>query len=423
MTPLPTRDDVFLLERNQTPTMTKRELSLGNGPLTRRSTHGRSSPKLDPPSWAPARRKREGWYSTTRQTSKMLSSHSSPLPESLDSQNQNGATYSRDDVSTSTLFSQECSQRTVNSKWWNISGSWKSASGQASPRKRYDPQATGFQPGVERPRPSPMFSPIGRMSSRPTPNTSSANFQPLYQLSTPISSKWTRPFAGLLGNRTTSNSQMSVLLQPLNPVSCSQMGPVSHAKVLQASGLGTIIAHPKSASITTTACADGRFAVTNMSVNCVGEGTPSPNVEERKKGTLNEVVLNAKEELTRRGERPRFLRDFLWADDDDCVGPTARYSLAAEPMPGPPVELFKIVIPINTDALEQLLKKHPNRPFVNSVLRSLRLGFWPWADGNLDGYPETWDNSHRPLIRMRARVHTGASPDRGIERSLPTHPH
>lgn len=40
---------------------------------------------------------------------------------------------------------------------------------------------------------------------------------------------------------------------------------------------------------------------------------------------------------------------------------------------------------------------HPNTPFVESVLTSLREGFWPWVDTRHgDGYPETWDNSWAP---------------------------
>jgi hypothetical protein len=42
--------------------------------------------------------------------------------------------------------------------------------------------------------------------------------------------------------------------------------------------------------------------------------------------------------------------------------------------------LFGIVTPINVDWLSSLLVNHPNQPFVDSVLTSLRDGFWPWAD-------------------------------------------
>jgi hypothetical protein len=142
---------------------------------------------------------------------------------------------------------------------------------------------------------------------------------------------------------------------------------------------------------------------------------PRQETERRTKAT--QATGSRRRELKEKGERPRFLRDFLWTDDDDCIGPSTKYSLDAEPVPVPPPDvceneellktvkdhphLFRIVTPINVDALEHRLKKHPNQPFVKSVLRSLRFGFWPWAETDLEGYPSTWDNSHHPLKTER----------------------
>jgi hypothetical protein len=53
--------------------------------------------------------------------------------------------------------------------------------------------------------------------------------------------------------------------------------------------------------------------------------------------------------------------------------------------------LFSIVTPINIDRLASLLINHPNPPFVASVLRGLREGFWPWADTQHAIYPMTKD--------------------------------
>jgi len=50
--------------------------------------------------------------------------------------------------------------------------------------------------------------------------------------------------------------------------------------------------------------------------------------------------------------------------------------------------LFSIVTPINIDRLASLWI---NPPFVSSVLRGLREGFWPWADTQHDVYPTTKD--------------------------------
>ena len=49
--------------------------------------------------------------------------------------------------------------------------------------------------------------------------------------------------------------------------------------------------------------------------------------------------------------------------------------------------LFRIVTPINADCFQSLLSSHPNQPFLKSVCRRLRQGFWPL----------TWDSSqHTP---------------------------
>ena len=57
--------------------------------------------------------------------------------------------------------------------------------------------------------------------------------------------------------------------------------------------------------------------------------------------------------------------------------------------------LFKIVTPINVDCFEALLVDHPNQPFVLSVVKGLREGFWPFADFNRLGFPETWEEPFR----------------------------
>ena len=59
--------------------------------------------------------------------------------------------------------------------------------------------------------------------------------------------------------------------------------------------------------------------------------------------------------------------------------------------------LFHIVTPINVDRFQSLLSSHPNQPFVGSVCRGLRQGFWPFANIHYGEWPLTWDNSqHTP---------------------------
>ncbi|KAA1471911.1 hypothetical protein DENSPDRAFT_859206 [Dentipellis sp. KUC8613] len=103
-----------------------------------------------------------------------------------------------------------------------------------------------------------------------------------------------------------------------------------------------------------------------------------------------------------------------------AIGGAADWSLTAAPLPSPPENelnnaaaqqtlakyshLFKIVTPINVDKLESLLKDHPNKPFVDSVCRGLREGFWPSADTSDPEYPVTWDNSKRELVSEEHRL-------------------
>ncbi|KAG2747704.1 hypothetical protein P692DRAFT_20647863, partial [Suillus brevipes Sb2] len=98
--------------------------------------------------------------------------------------------------------------------------------------------------------------------------------------------------------------------------------------------------------------------------------------------------------------------------------PTARSSEYAEPVPTAPSyladsdaahtvanhpELFKIITPINVDCFQDLLADHPNQPFVQSVCRALREGFWPWADASDDSYPSINDNSMRTCAKSQAQ--------------------
>ncbi|KZV92827.1 DNA/RNA polymerase [Exidia glandulosa HHB12029] len=102
----------------------------------------------------------------------------------------------------------------------------------------------------------------------------------------------------------------------------------------------------------------------------------------------------------------------MGSDDifDDYVLPSAvNASLSAYPLPRPPAsefenvaamqtiashpELFKIVTPINVERFKELLRDHPNRPFVESVLTGLTDGFWPLADTRSSGAPDSADYS------------------------------
>jgi hypothetical protein len=116
------------------------------------------------------------------------------------------------------------------------------------------------------------------------------------------------------------------------------------------------------------------------------------------------------------GMRPKYLRYNLWSsgEEDDCnitIPPPclADWTEHAKPLPTVPEvefnnieavktikdnpDLFKIVTPIDANQFENLLRTHPNRPFVESVCKGLREGFWPWADTQYHVFPSIVDES------------------------------
>ena len=109
------------------------------------------------------------------------------------------------------------------------------------------------------------------------------------------------------------------------------------------------------------------------------------------------------------GRRPRYLRYNVFRDDDMMSRSCAEWTEVARPLVSiPDVELgntlacdtisrhpglFTVDTPINVDEFEDLLSNHPNPLFVNSVVKGLRDGFWPWADTHQGEYPDTLDES------------------------------
>jgi hypothetical protein len=95
---------------------------------------------------------------------------------------------------------------------------------------------------------------------------------------------------------------------------------------------------------------------------------------------------------------PRFRRGFVWSSSSSCniISPAALYTESAPPLPSPPQSLLddpilsdtikslgnaiKVETPFDVDKFESFLVDHPNRPFVNSVMKGLREGFWPFDE-------------------------------------------
>ena len=113
---------------------------------------------------------------------------------------------------------------------------------------------------------------------------------------------------------------------------------------------------------------------------------------------LGGTATSLKRKATDILEPPRFRRGFVWSDSDDKhTSPSALYTETAPPLPTPPQHLLddpkiqealqslgdaiKVETPFDVDKFELLLIDHPNQPFVKSVMKGLREGFWPFDEG------------------------------------------
>jgi hypothetical protein len=90
-------------------------------------------------------------------------------------------------------------------------------------------------------------------------------------------------------------------------------------------------------------------------------------------------------------QKPRWARNLIWDETDAGLSISAESSLTAPPLPDAPYstsaamviaahpELFVITTPLQPDALAIALRDHPNRLLVNSWVKALRVGVWPFA--------------------------------------------
>ena len=97
-------------------------------------------------------------------------------------------------------------------------------------------------------------------------------------------------------------------------------------------------------------------------------------------------------------EPPRFRGGFVWShSNSNHISPFALYTEAAPPLPAPPQHLLdvpkiqdaihslgdaiKVKTPFDVEKFDLLLADHLNQPFVKSVIKGLRKGFWPFDKG------------------------------------------
>jgi hypothetical protein len=95
---------------------------------------------------------------------------------------------------------------------------------------------------------------------------------------------------------------------------------------------------------------------------------------------------------------PRYRCGYAWSVSSSNTSPSALYSECAPPLPTIPQHLIdnlviqatlieaqahiKVETPFNVDRIQNMLSDHPNQPFIHSVMRGLREGFWPLDEGD-----------------------------------------
>ncbi|KIJ90069.1 hypothetical protein K443DRAFT_15553 [Laccaria amethystina LaAM-08-1] len=163
--------------------------------------------------------------------------------------------------------------------------------------------------------------------------------------------------------------------------------------------LGRLVQKQKSATVSTPLTVVGTPSTTAVS------NTPAKNAS----GWVMGKNLVMSKKVPTHEFRPKYLRYNIWDTGEHFSRSSADWTETASPLPRIPDSelanpivrktinenplLFDIVTPIFVERFEELLESHPNQPFVKSVCRGLREGFWPWADTHIRDYPDTVDFS------------------------------
>lgn len=122
---------------------------------------------------------------------------------------------------------------------------------------------------------------------------------------------------------------------------------------------------------------------------------------------------------------PKFRRGFIWPNThttNSSLSPSALNTETASPLPSPPSMLqnnqqvqdalrkyrnhIKVQTPYDIERLRLWTNDHPNQPFVRSVIRSLKEGFWPldegkWSFKEDDGYMDNYSKDPLDLDAVR----------------------
>ena len=339
-------------------------------------------------------------YSSLSGTTYQLLKNGSALPEppQEDSLCQNGKTSPREKPSISTLSLVHSTMLHQSKKTLDAWDRLKLVLDKPNQRDELKRTANGPQPGMLPLKRHPSSSLIERMNFANTGNTLTVNSPPnslrptersytMMQQSEQRSEEDRTSYSRTGHNSNTCTQPLSCLTE-LNP---------NLAKVPDLAG------HKQTSVGASTPQTDALTQHPHADI-----ATPAQIVSNET--TPNRTARLAKERVLR-SLLPKYLRYNTWTPDVSTLT-TADWSLRAPPLPSPPLSelhnaittatiscnpsLFKIVTPINVDRFESLLATHPNQPFVKSVCNGLRIGFWPFADSQLEGYPITHDESQPP---------------------------
>ncbi|OBZ76385.1 hypothetical protein A0H81_03642 [Grifola frondosa] len=312
-----------------------------------------------------------------------------------------GSMCSLEELSTSTMCSQA---DTLQDKMRSTLKSWERLNSRTeplSPLRKSSPLGTGFSHGTRLSPQSVTHSHIGVRNSPYMESTSQICSERWPHLSTTGSStsimrSGSEQVQGeTCSSRTMPTSQISKCNSWIHQermstrkrkLSVADLSPLQVTAKRRHANDGILeIVPPKL-----------QHADTGMFAQPVGQlGTPQAN------------ALRVRPSSYVDASRPRYLRGLQWSVHGRRMVTSADASLTQLPLPGVPEKermnatvnstlashphLFKIVTPINVDHFQYLLRDHPNPVFVQSVLRGLREGFWPWATPPPEGYPSTWD--------------------------------
>lgn len=308
-----------------------------------------------------------------------------------------GSTSLTGDPSTSTSSSATSIERNLLQRTLDAWDSMRSSLESLNHAARSNQLLTGGLPGMLPPKQSNSLSRTGRKNYASTGNISKIFSNQSQTRHTPESSATTSPSETRSAVATSSYS----LTGPTFPTSTKPLlRPMveSQRALGNASGTNPLLHHHPSQQFVTdsTLPVDVRTKQPNANTgtsarNASPQATPKPSAPKPANNGL-------------RGLHPSYLR-YAWGDYGEWDTRTiAEWSETAAPLPSIPEHelanpmvqetiaslpgVFKVNTPININAFEAMLRTHPNQPFVKSVVKGLREGFWPWADTKLGTYPD-----------------------------------